>query len=355
MAKLLITGAAGYVGGHTLRHLLATGMPAGDIVAFDNLERGHLEFIPEGVTLVRGDLRERATVDMVFRSHDVDALLHFAAYAYVGESMQEPARYFENNLCGGLNLVDAARKAGCRRIVFSSTCAVYGTPAQLPMTEDLPARPESPYGESKRAFEEILGWYARAHGVRSVCLRYFNAAGAAYGIGERHEPETHVIPLVLEAALGRRPAFTVNGDDYPTADGTCIRDYVHVVDLAEAHARALRLLATDGFVHDRINLGTGRAASVREVVDMAKRVSGRDIPTVIGPRRPGDPAALYADPSRAQAVLGWRARFGIEEIVRDAWAWHSGQRVHVAERQLVDPHGCPREPGVEPVPRAVLR
>ncbi len=322
MAKLLITGGAGYIGSHTVRHLIATGTPPNDIVVFDNLETGRASFLPPDVELVCGDLRNADEISALFGCHDFVSVLHFAAYSDVGESVRMPDKYFRNNILGGFNLLEAARRSSCRRFVFSSTCAVYGTPSKLPITEDFPAVPESPYGESKRCFEEMLAWYARAYGMRSICLRYFNAAGAGYGIGEWHESETKLIPLVLRVALDPGVALIVNGEDYPTPDGTCIRDYVHVLDLADAHLRALRFLERDADDHVRVNLGTGAGVSVREVIRIAQEISGREVPAVAGPRRPGDPLALFADATRARHVLGWTARRDIRTIIRDAWAWH---------------------------------
>lgn len=322
MAKLLVTGGAGYVGSHTVHHLIGSRTPASNIVVLDNLERGHAKFVPPGVELVRGDLRNEGEVSAVFRQHEIESVLHFAAYAYVGESMQEPEKYLRNNVIGGLNLLQAVRRTGCRQFVFSSTCAVYGTPRQLPITEDFLTVPDNPYGESKRCFEDMLRWYAQLCGVRSICLRYFNAAGAAYGIGEWHEPETHLIPLVLQAALGQRPDITINGDDYPTRDGTCVRDYVHVADLADAHVKALRVLEQGAMSHARLNLGTGRGSSVREILKIAEDVSGRKIPVALGPRRAGDPAELYASANRARELLDWLPRRGLDEIIADAWQWH---------------------------------
>jgi UDP-glucose-4-epimerase GalE len=320
--KVLVTGGAGYVGAHTVHHLIAGGARRSDIVVFDSLERGHAGSIPQGVELIRGDLRSTADVAAAFRRHEFAAVLHFAAYAYVGESMQLPGRYFHNNIAGGLNLLDAAREAGCAKLVFSSTCAVYGSPRSLPITEEFPSAPESPYGESKRCFEDLLAWYARLHRVRSISLRYFNAAGAGYGIGERHEPETHLIPLALKAALGGGEPLTIHGADYDTPDGTCIRDYVHVLDLADAHVKALQALESGSIEHERVNLGTGAGASVREVVKVVEEVSGRRLPVTVGPRRAGDPPRLFADATRARQLLGWTAQRDLRAMVRDAWAWH---------------------------------
>lgn len=323
MSKLLITGGAGYVGAHTVHFLLENGFSPKQIVVFDNLERGHARFVPSSVELVKGDLRNQKDVDDLFARHSIDAVIHFAAYAYVGESMQDPGKYFQNNLAAALNLLRAIKQGACRKFVLSSTCTVYGAPPALPITEDMPSAPDNPYGESKRCLEEVLRWHAEIDGIRSVCLRYFNAAGAGHGIGEIHEPETHLIPLVLQTALGQRPALTIYGDDYTTRDGTCVRDYVHVSDLADAHVRALRLLEEGKVRHLRVNLGTGHGATVREVLEMAEKISGHRIPVKVGPRRPGDPAALYADFARAREVLGWTAKKGLKEIIEDAWRWHA--------------------------------
>ncbi len=327
MTRLLVTGGAGYVGAHTVRHLLAAGIAPADIVVFDSLERGHSAFVPAGVELMQGDLRSPEEVERLFSEHRFDSILHFAAYTYVGESVSDPALYFDNNVVGGLNLLEAARRHGCRNIVLSSTCAVYGTPASLPITEDCALAPASPYGMSKRTLEDMLESYARSYAIRSVCLRYFNAAGAAYGIGELHEPETHLVPLVLRTALGHQPHVTINGSDYATPDGTCVRDYVHVVDLAEAHGRALEVLRAGTTGHARLNLGSGTGTSVREIVEVSRQITGAEIPVVIGPRREGDPAALYAEATRARRLLGWTPHRGLREMIEDAWRWHRGAGV----------------------------
>jgi UDP-arabinose 4-epimerase len=320
---ILVTGGAGYVGAHTVHHLMRQGVAPESIVVFDNLSEGHREHVPRGVRLVEGDVTRPDDFDAVFRDHRIERVLHFAGAAYVGESMRDPGKYFRINLSGGVNLLEAMRRGGCSEIVFSSSCTTYGIPTAVPIREDHPQQAISPYGESKLAFEKALRWYAQAHGLRSVALRYFNAAGAGYGIGEAHSPETHLIPLAIQAALGNGPTLGVFGSDYDTPDGTCIRDYVHVVDLAEAHARALAFLQGGATGFTAVNLGTGRGTSVREVIERVGKAAGRPVPVRQEGRRPGDPAALVADPALAASVLGWRARLSIGDIVRDACAWHA--------------------------------
>jgi UDP-glucose 4-epimerase len=320
--QLLVTGGAGYVGGHAVRALLDAGH---DVVVYDNLVYGHAETVP--CELVVGDLADRPKLDGVLGGRQFDAVLHFAAYAYVGESVSEPAKYWRNNVAAGLELLDAMRANGVSRLVFSSTCATYGYPDRVPVTEDESKKPESPYGESKLTFERVLASYARAYDLRSVSLRYFNAAGARPDgtLGEDHEPETHLIPLVLRVAAGQAPSVRLFGTDYPTPDGTCIRDYIHVDDLASAHILALGAMEEQGAC-TAFNLGTGRGYSVREIVDACRLVTGREIPTEEVKRRPGDPAALYADNARIRRELGWAPVYGdVESIVRTAWQWHARQ------------------------------
>jgi UDP-glucose 4-epimerase len=320
--RLLVTGGAGYVGGHTVRALLDAGH---EVTVYDNLVYGHRETVP--CELQIGELADRSRLDALFRRGRFDAVLHFAAYAYVGESVAEPSKYWRNNVVAGLELLDAMRAHGVDRLVFSSTCAVYGPPGRLPIDEDERKAPESPYGESKLTFERVLASYARAYGLRSVSLRYFNAAGARPDgtLGEDHEPETHLIPLVLRAAAGRSPRVKIFGTDYPTPDGTCIRDYVHVDDLASAHVLALAAMEPSGTCL-AFNVGTGRGYSVREIVQAGRKVTGREIPIVETDRRPGDPPGLYADNRRIRGALGWSPRYtDPEEIVRTAWAWHARQ------------------------------
>jgi len=318
--QLLVTGGAGYVGGHAVRALLEAGH---EVVVFDNLVYGHAETVP--CELVIGDLSDRPLLDSVLGGRSFDAVLHFAAYAYVGESVTEPAKYWRNNVAAGIELLDAMRANGVKRLVFSSTCATYGYPDAVPVTEDESKKPESPYGESKLTFERVLASYARAYDLRSVSLRYFNAAGARPDgtLGEDHDPETHLIPLVLRVAAGLAPSIKVFGTDYPTPDGTCIRDYIHVDDLASAHLLALTAMEEPGACL-AFNVGTGRGYSVREIVEACRRVTGREIPVEEVERRPGDPAALFADNSKIREGLGWAPGYvDAESIVATAWRWHA--------------------------------
>jgi UDP-arabinose 4-epimerase len=318
--SVLVTGGAGYIGSHACKVLARAGYQP---VVFDNLSRGHREAARWG-PLIEGDLADRNRLVMALETHRVTAVMHFAAYAYVGESVVDPAMYYRNNLGGSLSLIEAMRETGTDKIVFSSTCATYGIPADSPIRESAPQLPVNPYGETKLAIERALRWYGEAYGLRSVSLRYFNAAGAdpEGEIGELHEPETHLVPLVLQTALGQRPHVDIYGTDYPTADGTAVRDYIHVEDLAEAHLRALEHLSGGG-ESTALNLGTGRGNSVREVIAVAEAVCGRAIPRREAARRPGDPPVLVADPSRAAKRLGWRAqRSDLQTIIRTAFAWH---------------------------------
>ena len=323
--SILVTGGAGYIGSHACKALARAGYRP---IAYDNLSRGHQEAVRWG-PLVEGDIAESSRLGAAIEQYHIAAIMHFAAYAYVGESVSDPALYYCNNLAGTLAMLETARQTGIRHIVFSSTCATYGTPEIVPIRETAPQYPVNPYGETKLAIERALHWYGEAYGLRWVSLRYFNAAGADREgeIGEDHDPETHLVPLVLQAALGQRPAIEVYGTDYPTSDGTAIRDYIHVDDLADAHLRALeRLLAKGAPV--ALNLGTGVSHSVREVIATAERVCGCKIPVRDAPRRSGDPAALVADPSLAAELLDWRAQHSsLETIIRTAFAWHARQRV----------------------------
>jgi UDP-glucose-4-epimerase GalE len=314
--KVLVIGGAGYIGSHAARVLRKHGH---EVVIFDDLSTG-FEFLAKGFELIRGDLGDTARVKPILEH--VDAVMHFAAYAYVGESVTNPRKYFHNNVESGLNLLNAIVDVGVKPLVFSSTCAVYGVPAKVPITEDMARQPINPYGVSKLFFEQALEAYSRAYGLRFAALRYFNAAGAddSGEIGELHNPETHLIPLALEATKHDGPALKVYGDDYPTPDGTCIRDYIHVNDLAEAHAIALNRLAK-GAESFAVNLGTGQGCSVLEILQAAEQVTGRKVRRSIGPRRAGDPPALVADPSRAQQLLEWKAKYSLEEIVSTAWQW----------------------------------
>ncbi len=317
---VLVTGGAGYIGAHTAQLLRQRGR---DVVLYDSLELGRRE-ATLGAPLVVGDIADTGLVAATVAEHGIDSLIHFAAYKAAGESMEQPGRYFANNVGAANALFDAAQGAGVRHVVFSSTCAVYGTPQRLPVDEAHPFGPESPYGESKRMAEDVLRWYDRAHDVRSVSLRYFNAAGASASglIGEDWTVTLNLVPVVMKAALGRIPQLTVFGTDYPTRDGTAVRDYVHVDDLADAHVRALDYLEAGGET-TAINLGTGVGSTVREVLDCARRVSGIDIPSVDVDRRAGDPTEVYGDNRRAHELLGWRADRNLETIVASAWQWHS--------------------------------
>ena len=288
------------------------------VTVFDNLERGHIEAVDPRAQLIRGDLRNPGDIDAAMQAVRPDAVFHFAAYALVGESMADPMMYFQNNVGGGINLVDAMLKVGVKRIIFSSTCATYGQPDHLPMTEDLPQHPTNPYGESKLMLETVMRWQQERSGLEPTFLRYFNACGATEKHGEDHDPETHIIPNVLRVALGQADAVPVFGDDYATPDGTCVRDYIHIVDLARAH-----ILALDKHALGPFNLGTGTGFSVMQIVQACRDVTGHPIPVKMSPHRPGDPAALVAGADKAAPVLGWMpARSDVHTVVRDAWAWH---------------------------------
>jgi UDP-glucose 4-epimerase len=317
--RILVTGGAGYIGSHAVRLFLARGH---DVWVYDNLVFGHRAAVP-AERLIVADLAEPQRLDHVLVERRIEAVVHFAAFAFVGESVQQPAKYYQNNLVNALNLLEVTRRHKAGRFVFSSTCATYGVPEKVPITEDTPQRPINPYGQTKLAFEHALADYAAAYGLGYAALRYFNAAGASPdgSIGEDHEPETHLIPLALQAVQGVRPPLTVFGTDYPTPDGTCVRDYVHVDDLAEAHLLALeKIEAGRGLC---LNLGTGRGHSVREVVRACEEVTGKPVPLREGPRRAGDPPALVAAADRANQVLGWRPRYtDLRQTVETAWNWH---------------------------------
>ncbi len=315
--KVFVTGGSGYIGSVVVKRLLERG---DQVVVFDNLERGHRCNLDSRAEFVEGDLRDGKLIVDTLAKVKPDAVLHFAAYALVGESMGDPLKYFDNNVTGGVNLLKAMMAAGCTRLVFSSSCATYGVPDALPIEEDMPQRPTNPYGQSKLMFEQMANWLAETKGFRPTFLRYFNAAGAIpdENLGEDHDPETHLIPNVLKVALGKANAVEVYGDDYPTPDGTCIRDYIHLEDLASAHILALEKEALGAY-----NLGTGQGVSVKKVVEACRRVTGHPIPVKVCPRRAGDPPALYASGRKARAVMGWNpVHSDIEMIVRDAWMFH---------------------------------
>jgi UDP-arabinose 4-epimerase len=318
--NILVTGGAGYVGSHTCKELAAAGYQP---IVLDNLSQGHSWAVRWGA-LVVGDIADPILVPEIIENFSVRAVLHFAAHAYVGESLQQPHKYFDNNFSRTLALLNSIRVSGVDKFVFSSSCATYGVPRVLPIPESHPQEPISPYGESKLFVEHALRRYEQAYGLRSITLRYFNAAGADPDgeLGEDHRPETHLIPLMIEAAQGRRSAVEIFGTDYETSDGTALRDYVHVTDLARAHVEAVRRLLR-GAPSVSLNLGTGRGHTIREVVSVVESVGGRKVPVREGPRRPGDPPALIADSSRAQATLGWRPQLSdLSTIVRTAWNWH---------------------------------
>ncbi len=326
--RVLVTGGAGYVGSHAVRGLLRSGH---EPVVLDSLAEGHAGAV-KGCRLVKGDLADEAAVSGLMADARVEAVMHFAAYAYVGESVENPQKYYFNNVANTLKLLRGMRAAEVQRLVFSSSCTVYGVPDEVPITEDAPIRTLSPYGRTKAMMESIMADYAEAYGMRYAALRYFNAAGAdpAGDIGEDHDPETHLIPLVIQAALGRRESIQIYGTDYPTPDGTCIRDYVHVADLAKAHVMALEALDDRGTM--TYNLSTGRGHSVREVIESVQRVSGRDVPVVEADRRPGDAPRLVGSSERIRCDLGWEPEYReADRIVETAWAWHSAHPDGFAE------------------------
>jgi UDP-glucose 4-epimerase len=313
--KIFVTGGAGYVGSICVEELLERG---DEVTVFDNLSEGHRFAIDPRATFIQGDLNDSKSISLAINTSKPDAVMHFAANALVAESMQNPYKYFHNNVCGGLNLLNAMVENNVRRFVFSSTCATFGTPDRVPIDEETPQNPINPYGESKLMFEKILRWFDQIHGLKFVALRYFNVAGASERYGEHHRTETHLIPRVLQVALGSLPNAEIYGTDFPTPDGTCIRDYIHVRDLASAHILAL---STDnsGFY----NLGTGGGTSVREVINACRKITGHAIPAIEKPRRAGDPARLIASSEKARQSLGWKPRFeNIEAIVESAWRWH---------------------------------
>lgn len=313
--NVVVTGGAGYIGSICVEELLNANHA---VTVFDNLTEGHRAAVDSRARFVQGCLSDRAGVANTLRQAHAEAILHFAANALVGESMTNPTKYFRNNVANGLNLLDAAVESGVRKFVFSSTCATYGPPDRLPMTEDLPQRPISPYGESKLMFETLLEWFRQIHGLEFVAFRYFNAAGASASFGEHHRIETHLIPNVLKVALGHSTHCDIFGTDYTTPDGTCIRDYIHTIDLADAHIRALEP-GKQGFY----NLGNGEGYSVRQVIQACEKVTGRSIPTIERPRRSGDPPRLVAAAEKAARTFGWRPRYPkLDSIVATAWAWH---------------------------------
>ena len=317
--NVLVVGGAGFIGSHAVRKLTDAGH---HVLVYDNLSRGHREAVPDGL-LIEGELTDTATLTRVLTEHGIEAVMHFAAFALVNESVNDPSLYYQNNVVATLSLLEAMRLADVKKFVFSSTTATYGEPDQVPISEDTPQKPINPYGFTKLVIEQALADYAEAYGMGYAALRYFNAAGAHPDgtIGEDHEPETHLIPIVLQVALGQRDSITIFGNDYQTSDGTCVRDYVHVNDLADAHLKALdKIRPSTGIC---LNLGTGRGTSVREIIDACREVTGHAIPEKIGQRREGDPSELVADASRAQDQLGWKPQYvDVRSIVETAWRWH---------------------------------
>ncbi len=315
--KILVTGGAGYIGSITTEELVRKGF---DVVVYDNLFQGHREAVHPDAVFVEGDLADRETLNRVFSEHAVDAVMHFASHTLVGESVHRPFLYLADNVTNGLNLLRAAVDHGVRKVILSSTANLFDEPERIPIAEDERIVPGSPYGESKYILERILHWLDRTAGLRYCALRYFNAAGASAVYGEDHDPETHLIPLVLQVALGQREQIEIFGTDYPTPDGTCVRDYIHVVDLAQAHILALEALDSGSRTY---NLGNGKGFSVREVIDTARSITGHEIPTAAGARRAGDPATLVASSEKIQRELGWRPNYpGLEAILETAWSWH---------------------------------
>lgn len=315
--RILVVGGAGYIGSVTVDLLVEDDH---QVTVLDSLVSGHAEAINEEAEVVQADVRDEAALNRALANHNFDAVINYGGYILVGESLQQPGRYFASNVGGAISLLNAMATYGVKRFVFSSSAAVYGEPPGVPITEDMPIRPINPYGETKAIVERMLPWYEQAFGIRHVSLRYFNASGATALRGEDHRPESHLIPNVLQVALGKKQAFTLFGTDYPTPDGTCVRDYVHVADLADAHVRALKKTETGSGAY---NLGIGRGFSNREVVDAVSRVTGIEIPVEEHPRRPGDPPALVASNGLAEAELGWRPEYtDLDEIIASAWRWH---------------------------------
>src|SRR5436190_11846949 len=313
--KILVVGGAGYVGSVCAELLLDQDH---GVTIFDDLSEGHRRAIDPRAEFVEGDLEDRQSIEKTLAKQRPDAVMHFAANALVGESMQNPSKYFRNNIANGLTLLDAMINVGVEKIVFSSTCAIFGPPERVPIDETTPPQPINPYGESKLAFEKILRWYGEIHGLKFVCLRYFNAAGASTNFGEDHRPETHLIPTVLQVALGEKPNVEIYGTDYDTPDGTCIRDYIHILDLANAHILALGEAASGCY-----NLGTGGGSSVREVIESCRKITERKIETIEKPRRPGDPPRLIASSKRIKNEVGWQPQFqSLDAIIESAWKWH---------------------------------
>jgi UDP-glucose 4-epimerase len=328
---ILVLGGAGYIGSHAVDQFITAGF---DVAVVDNLLTGHRKAVHPAARFYEGDIRNKAFMQSVFKKESIEGVIHFAASSLVGESMERPLLYFDNNVYGTLVTLEVMHEYGVKRIVFSSTAATYGEPNETPITENMPASPKNPYGESKRMMENMMRWCDEAYGIRYVALRYFNVAGAKldHSIGEDHTPETHLVPLLLQTALGQRESFTIFGEDYPTKDGTCVRDYVHVVDLIQAHLKAYDYLVNGG-KSDAFNLGSNEGFSVKEMLTAARQITGKEIPVKVGPRRAGDPAVLVASPKKAKTILGWTPEYTtIETIFSSAWSWHQ-----------THPHGYAKE------------
>ena len=328
---ILVLGGAGYIGSHAVDQFITEGF---DVAVVDNLLTGHRKAVHPAARFYEGDIRNKAFMQSVFKKESIEGVIHFAASSLVGESMERPLLYFDNNVYGTLVTLEVMHEYGVKRIVFSSTAATYGEPNETPITENMPASPKNPYGESKRMMENMMRWCDEAYGIRYVALRYFNVAGAKldHSIGEDHTPETHLVPLLLQTALGQRESFTIFGEDYPTQDGTCVRDYVHVVDLIQAHLKAYDYLVNGG-KSDAFNLGSNEGFSVKEMLTAARQITGKEIPVKVGPRRAGDPAVLVASPQKAKTILGWTPEYTtIETIFSSAWSWHQ-----------THPHGYAKE------------
>lgn len=328
---ILVLGGAGYIGSHAVDQFITAGF---DVAVVDNLLTGHRKAVHPAARFYEGDIRNKAFMQSVFKKESIEGVIHFAASSLVGESMERPLLYFDNNVYGTLVTLEVMHEYGVKRIVFSSTAATYGEPNETPITENMPASPKNPYGESKRMMENMMRWCDEAYGIRYVALRYFNVAGAKldHSIGEDHTPETHLVPLLLQTALGQRESFTIFGEDYPTQDGTCVRDYVHVVDLIQAHLKAYDYLVNGG-KSDAFNLGSNEGFSVKEMLTAARQITGKEIPVKVGPRRAGDPAVLVASPQKAKTILGWTPEYTtIETIFSSAWSWHQ-----------THPHGYAKE------------
>lgn len=321
---ILVTGGAGYIGSHLVKSLVNSNQ---DVVVFDNLSRGHIESIPRDVKFEKVDLLDRNSLSVAVKKYDIKSVIHFAAFAYVGESVENPLLYYQNNVVGSFNLIQTLMENSIDKIVFSSTCSIYGNDASIPINENAVSNPINPYAKTKLIIEQMLSDLSAIGKIKYAALRYFNAAGAAMDgtLGESHDPEPHLIPLILFTALGKRKEIGIFGSDYPTPDGTCIRDYIHVEDLADAHIKALHYLESEknSIV---VNLGTGSGNSVLEVIEKAKNITGKNISSVIKPRRAGDPALLVADNAKAKQLLNWTPKYFIEEIIESAWRWHSNQK-----------------------------